>query len=160
MVRQSEPETPTIRVLLVDDDEDDYRLTLAVTREITNAKVVLDWQSDFDTALEAICDGVHDVYLIDYRLGQKTGIDLLHALKEKKCSGPIILLTGQGEPEMRVVLERFLRRPHGQLARHAEVNEERRLRTERDQDPFPAPVDGRHGRARDLRVPSWLPGLP
>ena len=100
MVQKPGLEIPTIRVLLVDDDEDDYRLTLSVTREITNAKIQLDWQPDFDTALEAICDGVHDVYLIDYRLGQKTGIDLLHALKEKKCSGPIILLTGQGEPEI------------------------------------------------------------
>jgi signal transduction histidine kinase len=39
----------------------------------------------------------HDVYLLDYRLGQRTGVDLMREAVERGCAGPIILLTGQGD---------------------------------------------------------------
>ena len=91
---------PPIRVLLVDDDRDDYSLTREVLEEIPGGRFRLDWVSTYDAALEAICRGEHDVYLIDYRLGAKTGLDLLREAQEKGCSGPMILLTGQGELEV------------------------------------------------------------
>ena len=49
-----------------------------------------------------VCEGVaavrrdaHDVYLVDYRLGTRSGIDLL--ADARGCRGPIILLTGAGD---------------------------------------------------------------
>src|SRR5689334_18115447 len=42
----------------------------------------------------------HDVCLLDYRLGARTGVELLRAALEQGCKSPIILLTGQGEHEI------------------------------------------------------------
>ncbi len=99
--RESTPETlPIVRVMLVDDDEDDYRLTQVLLDEISNVEFQLDWEHDFDAALESICKCEHDIYLIDYRLGERSGLDLMQALKERNCHQPVILLTGQGELEI------------------------------------------------------------
>jgi signal transduction histidine kinase len=89
-----------LRLLLVDDDPDDYLLTRDLVNELPGRRFVLDWVSDFDEAVEAIRRGEHDVYLLDYRLGAKTGLDLLTAARGCKLSGPVILLTGQGQFEI------------------------------------------------------------
>jgi len=68
------PTSRPIRVLLVDDDEDDYVLTREMFAGVAGKRFHLDWVSNYDDALEAIARSGHDVYLIDYRLGAKTGI--------------------------------------------------------------------------------------
>ena len=100
MVTTPHDNTPPIRVLLVDDDEDDYSLTRELLEEIPGGRFRLDWVSTYDAALEAICRGEHDVYLIDYRLGARTGLELLREAQQRVCVGPMILLTGQGELEV------------------------------------------------------------
>ena len=57
----------------------------------------MDWTNNYDEGLAALCDGTHDVFLLDYRLGARSGIDLLREATAKSCSGPVILLTGQGQ---------------------------------------------------------------
>ncbi len=89
-----------VRVLLVDDDEDDYRLTRAALSEIPNRRFEVYWERDYDAAYARICKDEHDVYLIDYHLGARTGLELIESLKRRKGSGPTILLTGQGEVEI------------------------------------------------------------
>ena len=89
-----------IRVLLVDDDRDDYFLTRELLEEIPGGRFHLDWTSTYEAGLEAICKGEHDVYLIDYRLGARTGLELLRETQERGCFAPMILLTGQGELEV------------------------------------------------------------
>lgn len=89
-----------LRLLLVDDDSDDYLLTRELVDELPGPRFSLDWVADFDDAVRTIGRGEHDVYLIDYRLGAKTGLELLAALKGQTRSGPIILLTGQGQLEI------------------------------------------------------------
>ncbi len=87
----------TIRAMLIDDDRDDYFLTKDIVEDIPGGRYKLEWSSNYDSGLEAICAGEHHVYLIDYQLGKKTGIDLLRESKGRNCSGPMILLTGQGQ---------------------------------------------------------------
>jgi signal transduction histidine kinase len=82
--------------LLIDDDQDDYFLTRELLNEVPHGRFTLDWASAYDAGLAAICDGTHDVYLLDYRLGATSGIDLLREAQGRGCSGPVILLTGQG----------------------------------------------------------------
>lgn len=88
------------RVLLIDDDRDDYHLTREMFREMSADLYHLDWESDFDKALIAVEEGGHDAYLVDYRLGAKTGLDLLTAARELGCESPIILLTGHSQYEI------------------------------------------------------------
>jgi len=96
--------TPTpsgkIRVLLIDDDPDDHVLTRDLIAEIPGNKFELEWVSNYETGIEAICSGNHDVYLLDYRLGERTGLELLADAMQRSCHGPVILLTGQSMLEV------------------------------------------------------------
>jgi signal transduction histidine kinase len=89
-----------IRVLLIDDDEEDFLLTKELFADLPSKGYSLDWISDYDTGLEAVCGGAYDVYLLDYRLGARTGLDLLIEARRRACIAPVILLTGQGEYEI------------------------------------------------------------
>jgi signal transduction histidine kinase len=89
-----------IRVLLVDDDEDDYLLTRELFAEIPGGRYALDWAATYDAGLEAIGRGAHDVYLLDYRLDGRTGLDLLREAVRRGCRAPVILQTGAGDQEV------------------------------------------------------------
>jgi PAS domain S-box-containing protein len=91
---------PPIRVLLIDDDEGDYFLTRDMLEEIDPAGFTLDWKSGFEEGLQALCESEYDICLLDNNLGARTGIHLLRVAKERKCSLPIILLTGQSERDV------------------------------------------------------------
>mgnify|MGYP005839214743 CR=1 FL=1 len=94
-------DTP-IKVLLVDDDEDDYIITFDLLSEIGAGRYALEWVATYDAALEAIERDQHDIYLLDYRLGQHSGLDLLREAVSRGCTTPMILLTGQGDHEVDV----------------------------------------------------------
>lgn len=87
----------SIRVLLVEDDEDDYMLTRALISAKENANIKLDWVDSYDRALAMIETEKHDVYLVDYRLGHQTGITLIQEAFQMGCRAPMILLTGQDD---------------------------------------------------------------
>ncbi len=90
----------TIRVLLIDDDSDDYLITKSLFAEMPGHPFEIDWVGGYDEGLDAICRGSHDVYLLDYRLGIKDGIALLTEARGKNPSAAVIILTGQGEYEI------------------------------------------------------------
>jgi signal transduction histidine kinase len=86
-----------VRVLLVDDDEDDFILTRDLLAEVEAVAYSLQWAASFDAALEALARGCHDVYLVDYRLGGHDGLELIREAIGRGCRAPLILLTGQGD---------------------------------------------------------------
>jgi len=88
-----------IKVLLIDDDEDDYILTKDVFRNLPS-KYSLSWVNSFEKGLSAIRKKEFDVYLLDYRLGNGNGIELLSEAINSGCLQPIIMLTGKGSPEI------------------------------------------------------------
>jgi diguanylate cyclase (GGDEF)-like protein/PAS domain S-box-containing protein len=89
-----------VRVLLVEDDEDDYLITRDMLAEQDSSRFELDWRSDYDEALRAIRLQNHDVYLIDYRLGERTGLQLMREGFADRPSAPVIMLTGQPTHEI------------------------------------------------------------
>ena len=91
-----------LRVLLIEDDEDDFILTRDLFNELRGRQVQLEWKQNFNEGLEAMVRNQHQVCLVDYRLGAHTGIELLRSALERGCKAPIILLTGQGEREIDV----------------------------------------------------------
>jgi PAS domain S-box-containing protein len=93
-------EPDIVKVLLVEDDEDDYILTQSFFEEIRDGHYQLEWIPNADEGLEAMVRNEHDICLVDYRLGACTGIELLSAAQVRGCKAPIILLTGQGEHEI------------------------------------------------------------
>jgi len=92
-------DTPTLRVLIADDDEDDYLLTRDLLMRIGRPRFHLDWTSTYEGALEAIERNQHDVYLFDYHLGHADGLELMREAMARGCKAPIILLTGNDNIE-------------------------------------------------------------
>jgi len=89
-----------VKVLLIDDDEEDFLLTRYVFDEFKNSQFKLDWLDNFDDGLKALNENRYDIYLVDYRLGERTGLELLREAIQNGCSAPIILLTGQADKEI------------------------------------------------------------
>jgi two-component system, cell cycle sensor histidine kinase and response regulator CckA len=89
-----------IRVLLVEDDEEDYLLTRDLFADIANTVYAVDWVATEADAVGQFQQRRHDVYLIDYRLGPANGLELLERANQLRVPAPIIMLTGQGEPEV------------------------------------------------------------
>ena len=85
-----------IRILLVEDDEDDHFLVRDTLEEIESPICSLEWAATYETGLQLIHEHRHDLYIFDYRLGIHTGIELLQAGKANDGHIPIILLTGSG----------------------------------------------------------------
>jgi PAS domain S-box-containing protein len=84
-----------IRILLIEDDEDDYILIRRLLSE-TPSRFRLDWVSTYDEGLKAVSEKRHDVYFLDYRLGDHNGLVLLRAAMKMGCAAPVIFLTGAG----------------------------------------------------------------
>jgi signal transduction histidine kinase len=89
-----------IRILLVDDDEDDYVVLREMLSHIKDWRVRVQWVSSYDQALKTIESDLYDLCLMDYRLDQGTGLELMHELRKSGFNSPLIILTGQGDHEI------------------------------------------------------------
>ncbi|QJR35951.1 GGDEF domain-containing protein [Gemmatimonas groenlandica] len=83
-----------IRVLLIEDDIDDFLLTWTLLDRVPGALFSLEWTDSYETGLAALRREAHDVCLLDCQLGARTGLELLTAAAEFGCRTPILLLTG------------------------------------------------------------------
>ena len=92
-------DTRELRVLIADDDEDDYILTRDLLQRVGRQRVHLDWTPSYEAALQAIELNQHDVYLFDYHLGHSDGLELMREALARGCKAPIILLTGNDDLE-------------------------------------------------------------
>jgi len=88
------------RILIVDDDEDDFIITSDLIRSIPSSGFSINWCYSYKEALEQMQNRHADIYFIDYRLGAKTGLDLLKEAIAAGCEEPVILLTGKGNHDV------------------------------------------------------------
>jgi len=96
-----ELEQTTIRVLLIEDDEDDYLLVREYLAELdVYSKYELEWEKTYQAGQEQIQRNEHDIYLIDHYLGEGSGLDLLQEAIRAGCQAPIIMITGQTDREI------------------------------------------------------------
>ena len=65
------PDGP-VRVLLVEDDEDDYVLTRELLTEEFGARLTLVWANTRADVLTQLTSGSFDVALLDFNLGSST----------------------------------------------------------------------------------------
>ncbi len=85
-----------IKVLLVEDDEDDFVIARGLLADIPGQQFTLDWARNFESGLREMAANRHDVVLVDYRLGAQNGVELLRTAIDAGCQSPVILLTGSG----------------------------------------------------------------
>lgn len=88
-----------LRVLLIEDDEDDFVIVRHLLADAYRDNYVLEWARTYEDALQEASHEQYDVLLLDYRLGERTGLELLRELIAAGCTAPIIFLTGQGDYE-------------------------------------------------------------
>ena len=86
-----------VNVLLIEDDEDDYILTLDYLQSISGFKFNLTWHSQYAQALAALESNSFDLCLLDYQLGPETGLNVLKEARARQVHTPIIMLTGQSD---------------------------------------------------------------
>ncbi len=90
----------SVRVLLVDDEENAFILLRRLLSKISRKQFQVDWAPSYKAGLQAIQRQQHDVYLVDYRLGVESGLDLLKNAIVAEASAPIIILTGADDPKV------------------------------------------------------------
>jgi len=89
-----------LRVLLVEDDEDDYVLTRGLLQAAQGVRFEVEWRRTVGDGLDALGSGRWDAVLLDQRLGEASGLDFLGRLPDEGGTPPVLLLTSQGDPEL------------------------------------------------------------
>ncbi len=95
-------ERKSFRILVIDDDEDDFVQIRDLLRDIVSSKYEVFWEASYSAGLRALQEKDFDACLLDYKLGEKTGLDLLGEAKARAYSYPVIFLTGLGDFELDV----------------------------------------------------------
>jgi PAS domain S-box-containing protein len=89
-------ETP-LRVLLIEDDQDDYLLVRDYLGGTDDTTPRLEWAATYEAGRAALARREHDIALIDYQLGAHSGLDLLRAADGTSDLPPTILLTATSD---------------------------------------------------------------
>lgn len=85
-----------LRVLVVEDDATDFFIICEHIKGIKNRSFTVDQCARYNDVMDIIDKKQYDIYFVDYRLGSKTGLDLIRYAIANNCEEPLILLTGKG----------------------------------------------------------------
>ena len=90
---------PRLRVLVVDDDAVDR---MAVRRHLARTGVAMevDEAEGVLEAIERLTRAPVDCVLLDFNLPDGDGLTFLRALRTAGISAPVVMLTGQNDPEV------------------------------------------------------------
>jgi diguanylate cyclase (GGDEF)-like protein len=83
------------RVLLIDDDRAQYRLTGAQLKHFPRDHYELDWAGTYEEGLQKLLNGDYAACLLDYQLGPRDGLQLIREAVGKGCHTPIVFLTAE-----------------------------------------------------------------
>ncbi len=86
-----------LKILVVEDDEDDFLILKEMLDDISLWRAEVDWADSFNRGLELLKENTYDVLLFDNRLGGKTGLELLRMVVESGIKTPVIILTGHND---------------------------------------------------------------
>jgi len=85
------------RVLLIDDDRMQCKLTSAILAKFSREKFDFEWADSFQVGLRKLLEGDYAVCLLDYQLGKHDGLMLLREAQAAGCRVPIIFLTAEDD---------------------------------------------------------------
>lgn len=86
--------------LLLIDDASFARDFLQTMLEEMKSSFVLTWKHDYASGFEALMSGGFDACLLDFQLGDQSGLELLREAKRRGTRTPVIVLTGHGSREL------------------------------------------------------------
>ncbi len=103
MLNKNNLKDSQLRILFVEDDEDDVFIIKEMIHEgMSTSPPVIDHYASHKEALKQLETTQYDICMFDYRLGAIDGIYLLNMTREMGITAPIIVLTGQGDQEVAV----------------------------------------------------------
>lgn len=83
------------RILLIDDDRMQFRLTQAHFKNFPGEQFDLEWAETFEDGLARLLSGEYAACLLDYQLGPRNGLELIRQAVAKGCRTPIVFLTAE-----------------------------------------------------------------
>ncbi len=86
-----------LRILVVDDSEDDLILTCYYLVKIDTFDLQIEKEINYNQARKRILQNDQDIYILDYLLGPHTGLELIMECIKAGVNKPFILLTGKGD---------------------------------------------------------------
>lgn len=89
-----------LRILVVEDDEDDFLLINDYLKKLPSWQCEVKWIYRYEDAVKELCKNSYTLCFSDYRLGARNGIDLIRDIQAGNCQTPVILLTGRGNYEI------------------------------------------------------------
>jgi signal transduction histidine kinase/DNA-binding response OmpR family regulator len=104
-VRKSD-QSKDVYVLLVEDDRDDFFLTQDLLQRIERESYWVVWAGSYERAMLELHERTFDVALVDYRIGERTGLDFISEVGPRYPHCPMILLTGLADPDIDFAAER------------------------------------------------------
>lgn len=93
-------EDKPLSILYVDDDYEDFLLTEAMLQSHSRTDYEVEWVDTFENGIEKLKSLKPDACLVDYNLGEHTGIEFVQWAKEAGFEGPMILLTGRNDSDL------------------------------------------------------------
>ena len=89
-----------IKLLLVEDDEEDFELFEETLEEIETFRFDITWAGSYKKALQLLGENEYDLLVVDYLLGAYSGLELCKYVRDSGDITPIILLTGKGDKKV------------------------------------------------------------
>ena len=90
----------TLKILHVDDDEDDFIIMRDVLENIGDLSFEIEWIGTYEQALERLRQNEHDLCLLDFHLGERNGLELMQQALIEGCTIPFVMLTGTGSRDI------------------------------------------------------------
>ncbi len=83
------------RVLLIDDDRLQFRITQAHFNGFPAGEYELEWAATYEDGLARLLTGAYAVCLLDFQLGDRDGLQLIREAVGEGCGTPIVFLTAE-----------------------------------------------------------------
>jgi two-component system cell cycle response regulator len=84
-----------VKVLLIDDDRLQHRLTQGFFLNFRRTNLQLEGADNYETGLAKLLTGEYAACLLDYQLGTRDGLELIRQAVAADCRTPIIFLTAE-----------------------------------------------------------------
>jgi two-component system cell cycle response regulator len=83
------------RILVIDDDRLQFRLVQQHFKNFQQGSYELEWSETYEDGLAKLLTGNYAACLLDYRLGERDGLQLIREAAAAGCRTPIVFLTAE-----------------------------------------------------------------
>jgi diguanylate cyclase (GGDEF)-like protein len=83
------------KILLIEDDRLQFRVTERLLANARMARFELDWAQTYEDGLRLLLTDGYAACLLDYQLGVRDGLELLREARARGCHTPVIFLTAE-----------------------------------------------------------------